>query len=192
MPGVIPVIPVKHVAILTFPFTSHVPPLIAMVNQLSALSPPESCIIFSFFSTKKCNASNHFPNGSEQPTGRVSVRIWDVEDGLPHGYKPPPHNPIEPVELFLKTTPYNFIKAVKEAEEEVGCRISCLVTDAFYWFGAEMAREFGGVPWIPFWTSGPRPLLAHLNTDLIRSTVGCTEQTGDFCWYYFLSIPSPS
>ncbi|PKI59858.1 hypothetical protein CRG98_019740 [Punica granatum] len=87
----------------------------------------------------------------------------------------PSGNPVEPVQLFLKAVPGNFYKAVKAAEEAVGIKVSCLLTDAFFGFGADMAREMG-VPWVPVWFSGDRPLLAHINTDLIRKTFG----SGDF------------
>ena len=49
--------------------------------------------------------------------------------------------------------------------------MSCLVTDAFYWFGNDMAAEIG-VPWLPFWTAGPNSLSTHLYTDEIREKIG--------------------
>lgn len=53
----------------------------------------------------------------------------------------------------------------------IGREITCIISDAFFWFGADIARELH-VPWVPLWTAGPRPLLLHLETDLVRQKMG--------------------
>lgn len=154
----------KHVAVLVFPFASHTPPILTLVKRISASSPTT---VFSFFGTKKSNGEN-FPK--EKTAGLENIRPCCVNDGLPEGFMPS-GNPLEPVQLFLKALPGNFREAIRAAEQAVGLKISCLIMDAFYWFGAEMAQEMG-VPWLPVWTSGAWPLLAHIHTDLIRKTIG--------------------
>ncbi|KAK8595794.1 hypothetical protein V6N13_000484 [Hibiscus sabdariffa] len=43
--------------------------------------------------------------------------------------------------------------------------------DAFYAFGADLADDLN-VPWVAFWTAGPRALFVHADTDFIRHHVG--------------------
>ncbi|GLT55916.1 hypothetical protein SLA2020_289990 [Shorea laevis] len=65
--------------------------------------------------------------------------------------------------------------------EETGKGFDCLVTDAFYWFGADLAEELQ-VPWLPLWIAGPRSLFLHLETDKIRQYIksyGSKEKTLD-------------
>ncbi|KAJ6759315.1 ANTHOCYANIDIN 3-O-GLUCOSYLTRANSFERASE [Salix koriyanagi] len=74
--------------------------------------------------------------------GRLeNIKPYNVNDGLPEDYMISFENPHEPV------------------------------GDAFFWFGADIARELH-VPWVPLWTAGPRPLLLHLETDLVRQKMG--------------------
>jgi len=79
--------------------------------------------------------------------------------------------PQEHIELFMKSAPNSFKKAMEVAVSETGRKVSCLVSDAFFWFAGEMAEEIG-VVWLPFWTAGPTSLSAHVYTDLIRDTSG--------------------
>lgn len=123
--------------------------------------------MFSFFCTKKSIGEN-FPK--DKTVGSENIRPCCVDDGLPEGFVPS-GNPLEPVQFFLKVVPGNFSEAIRVAEQAVGLKLSCLITDALYWFGADMAQEMG-VPWVPVWTSGALSLLAHIHTDLIRKTIG--------------------
>uniref|UniRef100_A0A6N2MAQ5 Anthocyanidin 3-O-glucosyltransferase n=1 Tax=Salix viminalis TaxID=40686 RepID=A0A6N2MAQ5_SALVM len=77
--------------------------------------------------------------------------------------------------LFMKSAPNSFRKAMEVAVSETGRKVSCLVSDAFFWFAGEMAEE-KGVAWLPFWTAGPASLSAHVYTDLIRETFGVGGQ----------------
>ena len=157
--------PTKHIAVLAFPFGSHSPPLLRLVGALSASAGGRVGVRFSFFSTARSNDALF--GGSE---GFGDVRRCDVGDGWPEGHVPT-GNPIEPVEMFLRATPGNFAAAMEAAESEAGARFSCVVSDAFLWFAGDLAAETG-VPWVPLWTSGPRSLLAHLETDEIRRRFG--------------------
>ncbi|KAJ9699003.1 hypothetical protein PVL29_007866 [Vitis rotundifolia] len=155
----------KHIGVLVFPFTSHPPTLLGLVRRLASAAPDAK---FSFFSTAN---SNSFLFSAQSPGGVLgNLKPYDVPDGVPAG-----HvlfgNPAEGVGLFLKEAPANFKRAMEVAVEETGRKISCLVTDAFLWFAADMAEEMG-VPWVPFWIAGLPALSVHLHTDAIRQTMG--------------------
>lgn len=73
----------------------------------------------------------------------------------------------EEIEFFLRATPGNF----REALAGVGEKVSCVLSDAFLWFAGHVAEEMC-VPWVAFWIAGACTLSVHLNTDLIRRTIG--------------------
>lgn len=151
--------PEKHVAALAFPFGSHAAPLLSLVNRIATTAPQ---VKFSFFSTAISNRSIF-----SDPTNHVNnVKPYDVPDGLPEGYVAT-KGPLEAIGLFLKATPGNFRSVMEVAMEETGRKISCIMSDAFFGFAAKMAEEMD-VPWVPLWTAGPRSLLAHVDTDVIR------------------------
>ncbi|KAG6752311.1 hypothetical protein POTOM_044534 [Populus tomentosa] len=151
-----------HVAVLAFPFSTHAAPLLAIIHRLATSSPNTR---FSFFNTQQSN--NSIFSIYEQNT---NIKAYDVWDGVPEGYvfsgKPQEH-----IELFMKSAPNSFKKAMEVAVSETGRKVSCLVSDAFFWLAGEMAEEIG-VVWLPFWTAGPTSLSAHVYTDLIRDTFG--------------------
>lgn len=93
-----------------------------------------------------------------------------MADGLPEGFVPSA-NFEEAIGLFLKAALSNFMRGLKNAEAATGLKVRCLVTDAFFWFGGDMSEEIK-VPWVPVWTSGPRSLLVHVQTDFIRERIG--------------------
>ncbi|KAF7119658.1 hypothetical protein RHSIM_Rhsim13G0202800 [Rhododendron simsii] len=68
-------------------------------------------------------------------------------------------NPWEAVELFLRAMPENFENGLVT---DTGAKITCLLTDTFFWFAANMAAEMG-VPWVAFWTAAPCSLSAHMS-----------------------------
>lgn len=98
-----------------------------------------------------------------------NIKPYDVDDGLPKDYVFS-NNPQEPVELFLKATPRNFMTAMDVVVTETGRKASCLVSDAFLWFAGDIAQEMN-VPWVPLWTAAPHSLLVHVETQLIRQKV---------------------
>ncbi|GMI97547.1 UDP-glucosyl transferase 78D2 [Hibiscus trionum] len=150
----------KHIAVLAFPFGTHAAPLLNLVLRLSQACPDT---VFSFLSTKQSNSSTF-------PVKLDKVKPFNVWDGLPEGYRFG-GNPHEPVGYFLKAVPGNFTKVLDKAVAETGKRIDCLITDAFYAFGADVADELN-VPWVALWTAGPRALFVHIDTDSIRRHVG--------------------
>ncbi|XP_031252266.1 anthocyanidin 3-O-glucosyltransferase 7-like [Pistacia vera] len=161
----------KHIAVLAFPFGTHAAPLLSFVRRISEAA---SDVKFSFFNTAQSNALL-FSNGGEFER----VKFHDVESGLPDGYVFNKSHPNEPVEYFLKATPGNFERAMEIVVAETGVGFSCLISDAFIWYAAEMAEK-RRVPWIPLWTSASRSLLVHLDTDNLRERLGINgpgEQT---------------
>ncbi|CAK7323668.1 unnamed protein product [Dovyalis caffra] len=157
-----------HVAVLAFPFATHAAPLLAIIHRLATSSPNKH---FSFFSTEQSN--NSIFSIYKQ---NINIKAYNVWDGVPEGYvfsgKPQEH-----IELFMKSAPGSFKKAMEVAVSETGRKVSCLVSDAFFWFAGEMAEEIG-VAWLPFWTAGPSSLSAHVYTDLLRETFGDGGVTG--------------
>nr|BAE72453.1 UDP-glucose: flavonol 3-O-glucosyltransferase [Rosa hybrid cultivar] len=163
-----------HVAALAFPFGTHAGPLLSLVLRLAAAAPDT---IFSFITTSKANSSLFSP--TSKASAFLNVKTYDVPDGLPEGLVPSGH-PEQAIGFFLKAAPANFRSAMKEAEADSGLKIGCLVTDAFFWFAGDIAEEMK-LPWVPLWTAGPRSLLVHAATDLIRQRVlGTDEKTLEF------------
>nr|BBM96381.1 UDP-glucose:anthocyanidin 3-O-glucosyltransferase [Matthiola incana] len=157
----------SHVAVLAFPFGTHAAPLLAVVRRLASAAPTT---LFSFFNTTPSNSSlfsNDLP---------ANIKFHDVADGVPDGYVFT-GRPQEAIELFLKAAPEIFRREIAAAETEVGRKVKCLLTDAFFWFAADMAEEMNAT-WVAFWTAGPNSLSAHLYTDLIRETIGVNEVDG--------------
>ncbi|CAM8999032.1 unnamed protein product [Rhodiola kirilowii] len=146
-----------HVAVLAFPYGTHAAPLIVIIRHLAHLSPDTH---FSFLSTAASNASLFSVKNPANLTRR------DVQEPPADGR----HHFIV-MTAFLSTAGEMFRKEVAEVEVEVGRRVTCLVTDAFFGFGAEMAAEMG-VSWMAFWAGGPASLSAHFHTELIREKVG--------------------
>lgn len=80
-------------------------------------------------------------------------------------------SPSEAIGLFLKAAPGSFRSVMEVAVAETGRKISCVMSDAFFGFAGKMAEEMD-VPWVPLWTAGPRSLLSHVDTEVIRQTLG--------------------
>ncbi|XP_022135265.1 anthocyanidin 3-O-glucosyltransferase 2-like, partial [Momordica charantia] len=165
----------NHIAVLAFPFGTHAGPLLTLVRRLSEAAPH---LRFSFLSTARSNASI-FSGGSTRPN--PNIRPYDVGDGLPEGYVFG-GNQVEVVELFLNGAAERFKKGMEAAAAAAGEEIGCVMSDAFFWFAGDMAGAMK-VPWVALWTSGPRPLFLHLETDLIRENLkssGSREKSLDF------------
>ncbi|CAJ1941908.1 unnamed protein product [Sphenostylis stenocarpa] len=154
----------RHVAVLAFPYGTHAAPLMNLVRRAAAEAPE---VTFSFFSTKRSNASVFAGLNQEQ---LHNIRPYDIDDGLPEDFVPS-GNPQDPVAYFVKAMPANYRTAMDEAVAKTGRRVTCLVSDAFFWFCADMADELHA-KWIPLWTAGPHPLLAHISSHQIRETLG--------------------
>ncbi|KDP21784.1 hypothetical protein JCGZ_00571 [Jatropha curcas] len=162
----------RHVVVLAFPFGTHAAPLFSITNQLAILSPNT---LFSFLNISKSNKSIFSTNSNNilEP----SIKVYDVWDGVPDGYQFL-GKPQEDIELFMKAAPESFKKGIMKAVAETGKEVTCLVTDAFFWFGAEMAEEMK-VAWMAFWTSSPVSISVHFYTDSIRETFGVEGKAGE-------------
>ncbi|KAL3644354.1 hypothetical protein CASFOL_012286 [Castilleja foliolosa] len=156
----------SHIGVLAFPFGTHAAPLISLVQRLAASTPSTQ---FSFFNSAISNATIRNKCVSN------NIRLYDVWDGTPED-RVFTGSHFEAVGLFLKASPGNFEKVIEEAENEVGLKMCCLLTDAFLWFACDLAEE-RGVPWVPFWTAASCSLSAHIYTQEIVKSVGSTEQT---------------
>ncbi|OMO98378.1 UDP-glucuronosyl/UDP-glucosyltransferase [Corchorus capsularis] len=157
-----------HVAVLNFPFGSHAAALLTLLNRLAMACPNT---LFSFFNTAQSNNSV-FSSQQTQP----NIKAYNVADGVPDGYVFG-GKPEEGIELFMKAAQENFKQGVEVAVAESGRKLSCLVTDAFLWFGKDMAMEYG-VPWLASFTSGVFPLSSHVYTDLLREKFGVAGIVG--------------
>ncbi|XP_054804806.1 flavonoid 3-O-glucosyltransferase-like isoform X2 [Prosopis cineraria] len=155
-----------HVAILAFPFGTHSVPLLNIVQRIAADSPK---VTFSFFCTATNIADAHASIFLEFP----NIKPYNVNDGVPADYVPSGH-PLERVHLFLREMQKNYQQAMEQAVAEEGKKITCIVTDAFLWFGAEMAEQMRA-KWIPVWMAGPHALLTHVVTDLLRQKFPCDD-----------------
>ncbi|MED6125151.1 hypothetical protein PIB30_065993 [Stylosanthes scabra] len=153
----------EHVAVLAFPFGSHAAPLLNLVQEIASKSPK---VTFSFFTTKRSNDSI-FSRHQNNNAGIIhNIKAYNVEDGLPESYVPSSH-PIQPINIFLSVMIQNFRLAMDKALAETQIKFTCLLTDAFLWFAAEMAAEIDA-KWVPVWTAGPHSLLCHVMTDFVR------------------------
>lgn len=163
-----------HVAVFAFPFGTHATPLLNITKRLASFAPN---VIFSFFSTYESNTKTFAgskkglnEDDHDQNSLMHNIKAYDVWDGLPKGYVFK-GNPLEIIELFMVSAPATLRKAVAEAEEDRGRKVSCMFGDAFLWFVVEMAEE-KRVPWVPAYTSEEHSLSAHVYTDLIREKIG--------------------
>nr|WGJ64307.1 UGT154 [Lysionotus pauciflorus] len=150
----------SHIGVLAFPFGTHATPLLNLVQKLANSTPG---IQFSFFNSSSSNETIFSTYVSETFDNIRPHQVWD---GKPDGQAFSGTH-FEEVQLFLNASPMIYEKAIEEAETETGLKICCLLTDAFLWFGCDLAEK-RGVPWIAFWTSASCSLSAHLHTDLIQ------------------------
>ncbi|CAI9098559.1 OLC1v1035228C1 [Oldenlandia corymbosa var. corymbosa] len=161
--------PSSHIAVLPFPFGSHPVPMLNLVKRIAASAPAN--VNFSFFCTPESNKT--YFSGAKGDEEFANIKAYSVWDGIPRDHVFSGNPQLERIGMFLNATPGNFELAMKEAEEDTGVKISCLLTDAFLWFAADLAEKIG-VPWVPYWTSGSCSLSAHLCTDEIRKLATTT------------------
>lgn len=162
--------PQPHIAVLNFPFSTHASSILSIIKRL-AISAPYA--LFTFFSTPQSNKALF--STAQQRHLPSNIKPYDVSDGVPEGHVFSGKGQ-EDIELFMNAADANFRKAVQAAVAETGRPLTCLITDAFIWFAAEMAQDWNNVPWIPCWTAGPYSLSAHLYTDIIRDKIGTQNQ----------------
>ncbi|XP_073132460.1 anthocyanidin 3-O-glucosyltransferase-like [Henckelia pumila] len=148
----------SHIGVLAFPFGSHATPLLNLAQKLANST---SGIQFSFFNSASSNEIIFSSYVSD------NIRAYQVWDGKPDAFS---GTHFEEIQLFLDASPMNYDKAIEEAETENGLKICCLLTDAFLWFGCDLAEK-RGVPWVAFWAPASCSLSAHLHTDLIQDAL---------------------
>ncbi|GAU20995.1 hypothetical protein TSUD_201440 [Trifolium subterraneum] len=159
----------KHVAVLAFPFGTHAAPLLSLVRRIAAEAPN---VTFSFFSTSQANAKL-FSASSDHDEFLPNIKHYNIQDGKPENHVPS-GNQLETITLFINAMQINYKSVMDEVVAETGKNFTCLVTDAFYWFGADLAEEMNA-KWVPLWTAGPHSLLTHVYTDLIRDNFKVKE-----------------
>ncbi|KAK9206055.1 hypothetical protein WN943_016326 [Citrus x changshan-huyou] len=172
--------PRPHIAVLNFPFSTHASSVLSIIKRLAVSAPTA---LFTFFSTPQSNKAL-FSTGQQRHLP-INVKPYDVSDGVPEGHVFSGKRQ-EDIELFMNAADANFRKAVEAAVAETGRPLTCLVTDAFIWFAAEMARDWNNVPWIPCSPAGPNSLSAHLYTDIIRDKIGTQSQNQDQQLIHFI------
>ncbi|GFQ07924.1 UDP-glycosyltransferase 78d2 [Phtheirospermum japonicum] len=157
-----------HVVAFAFPFGSHPTPLLHLVQRLAAAAPGAN---FSYFNTAESNRKV-LANANLQSC--VNIKAYDIVDGAPEGHVFS-GNHLERIEMFITATPENFRRRLEEVVAETGLKATCLLTDAFLWFSADIAEKLG-IPWVAFWTAGPAPVSLHLYTDVIHDKLGQNGQ----------------
>ncbi|XP_021725781.1 anthocyanidin 3-O-glucosyltransferase 7-like [Chenopodium quinoa] len=173
-----------HIAVFAFPFTSHVANLLVTIRKLASLA-PQNKVQFSFFSTPN-SINSLFQKESKTCEDHPNIKAYEIWDGKPVGYVSK-GNPLEEIDLFVKgaTWPGVLKKAVEEAEEDVGVKVSCVMGDAFLYYLCDLSKEIE-VPWVPIWNGGEHAFYVHVYTDVIRQRFGTQgigareEETLDF------------
>ncbi|KAJ1700454.1 hypothetical protein LUZ63_000233 [Rhynchospora breviuscula] len=153
----------SHVAVAAFPFGTHVMPLLSLTKALASMFPSSH---FSFLCTDHSLASLPSPLIS-------NISFVPISDGLTGATVAT--NIEAKIGLFLKSFEKSLREGLKAAELVAGCKVCCVMSDAFLSMACKVTSEMSA-KWVPVWTGGPQALLAHLNTDLIRETVGVGDE----------------
>ncbi|WCJ41941.1 Flavonol 3-O-glucosyltransferase F3GT2 [Euphorbia peplus] len=100
-------------------------------------------ILFTFFNTQ---ISNHSFLSSSDLDFTSSVKIYNVEDGVPLGHElSGSHH--ESMDLFLKSLRENIARKIQTVAEETGINLTCIATDSFLSpFACEIAEQMN-IPW---------------------------------------------
>ncbi|CAM0877613.1 unnamed protein product [Alopecurus aequalis] len=151
-----------HIALVAFPFSSHVGVLLSIARALAAAAPAGTAL--SFLTTAESVAQL-------QKAGALpgNLRFVVVPDGAP----PPSSSQTRRVELFMDAAEAGGVSDGLEAARSSagGARVSSVVGDAFVWMAADAAAA-AGAKWVPVWTASSCALLAHLRTDALRDDFG--------------------
>ncbi|XP_047179841.1 anthocyanidin 3-O-glucosyltransferase 7-like [Vigna umbellata] len=148
----------KHIAVIAFPFGSHLMPLLNLVLKLAHAAP--HCI-FSFIGTHTSNAIL-FP----KPNIPNNIKPYSISDGIPEGHVLS-NDPTQKIDLFLKTGPQNLHKGIQLVEAETKKKVTCIISDAFVTSSLLVAQTLH-VPWIALWLPTSCSLSLYFYTDLIR------------------------
>ncbi|KAF0909171.1 hypothetical protein E2562_032220 [Oryza meyeriana var. granulata] len=156
-----------HVAVVAYPFTSHVPKLLAVARALATAAPSAT---FSFLSTADSLA--RLPAIAAVVPGN-NIRFVEMPSSDDDGQGTPA---LRRMELFMEAAEAGGLRRALEAAGDAagGVRVSCVVGDAFMSMAAD-----AGVPWVAVWTGGPSTLLAHLVGDALREDIADHRARGD-------------
>ncbi|KAF8668663.1 hypothetical protein HU200_051842 [Digitaria exilis] len=150
-----------HVAVVAFPFGSHIPHLFAVARALASAAPSAT---FSFLSTADSLA--RLPSAAVVPANLRFVEMPSGRGCEGDGEKTPLWRRIE---MFVEAAEAGGLRqALETARVAVGgATVTCVVGDALMSMAAE-----AGVPWVAVWTSSPCLLLAYLRGDALREDIG--------------------
>ncbi|KAF8664169.1 hypothetical protein HU200_054917 [Digitaria exilis] len=150
-----------HVAVVAFPFGSHVPHLFAVARALASAAPSAT---FSFLSTAASLA--RLPSAAVVPANLRFVEMPSGRGCEGDEEKAPLWRRIE---MFVDAAEAGGLRqALETARVAVGgATVTCVVGDALMSMAAE-----AGVPWVAVWTSSPCLLLAYLSGDALREDIG--------------------
>lgn len=168
----------KHIAVLPFPFASHSLSILTLAQKLASSAPPNTFHI-SYISTQR-SINSVFKDSDSK------IKSFSIRDGLPEGYKPS-RNPTEPIAFFLKIAKDSFKEGIKKAEVDRGVKVTCLLSDAFVYFVADIADEFK-VPWFAFWGAGPTSIAVHYHTDLILEKIAGKASYKMYSFFFFVIL----
>ncbi|KAK4754982.1 hypothetical protein SAY87_008739 [Trapa incisa] len=151
----------KHVAVIPFPAISHARPLANLVLKLAAETPR---VHFSFLADPGHNDVLSDHSSADAPPANVKVFgtiTWPWVNHMPGKSRD------KMLQLFLEEGPKNFEAAIGAAEQAVGVKASCLLTDAFYTFACMIAEKMQ-VKWVPLVVCSPYFVSAYVHYDQIR------------------------
>ncbi|KAI9110403.1 hypothetical protein K1719_018563 [Acacia pycnantha] len=149
----------KHVAVIPFPFGSHRITLPNLVFNLAHAAPN---VVFSYIAPPQHNqevfSKSNIPH---------NVKRFDISDGVPEGHVLG-NNPIEKIDLFLKSCPQNLKQAVVDlAVKSTNLRVTCILSDAFMTPSLTLAQELKA-PWIAVWVCLPTAISPHFYAHIVQ------------------------
>ncbi|KAL8160849.1 hypothetical protein V2J09_012338 [Rumex salicifolius] len=171
-----------HVAVCPFPFTSHAALMLLLSRKIAASAPADLQI--SFFTTASSAAGLKLSPEEEAGGGGGSIRVRHVDEG---GAAALGAHPVEAIKALVAGESLG--KAVAEAEEDVGVKISCVVADAMMTFACRRIAEERAVKWVAMWAPSAGALAAHMHTDLLRNSVGNEAHKGAKVDQYISGYP---
>ncbi|KAL6861173.1 hypothetical protein ACP4OV_016873 [Aristida adscensionis] len=159
--------PPPHVAVITFPFSSHPAVLLSFARALAAAAPASATL--SFLSTAASVAQLRKAAGAGLPG---NLRFVEIPDGAPAGGGSDDVPVPRRMEMFMAAAEAGGVAEGLEAARAAagGAPVTCVVADAFVWMAAEAAAA-AGEPWVPVWTAASCALVAHLRTDALREDI---------------------
>lgn len=148
----------KHVAVIPWPFASH---LITLPNLVFKLAHAAPDVVFSYIAPPQ-----HNHEVFSKPTIPPNVKRFEISDGVPEGHVPG-KNSIEKLDFFLKSCPQNLQHGVDLAVKSTNLRVTCVLSDVFVTSSLALAQELK-VPWIATWLCLPTSLSPFFNIHVVQ------------------------